>query len=469
MNLKNFLIIFTLSFNSFALEEIWNDLTRSNRLQYYPRIVQTLVNNGLYHTSTPYLKEYMVSQKVLRNANFDTLLDEVVEKTGDRQFVLMPEKYLARSSAPTMRYLLAKKLLRKRRLDDALRVLKGAISSSHPMRPFASMLEGTIYAIKKDQYKSIQAFEQCLKHSDSFMNSVDSPQRRRQLVLNKEYCLAGIGRAYYGVKKFAQAEAAYLDIDKSSIVWPEILHEEAWTSFYKGDYNRTLGKLVTYNAPILKYIFNPEIDVLKALTFYKMCLYEDATKVVEQYYKEYEQDTTKLNSILRRRSSDLTYFFQVINSHIRGQRSENKLVTRLLESVVKDPAFLNLYESYKNGKDEIYRIKNIRNKRLQRVLATNLKDSLQLQQRLIGSYVKRVFKIAGAHLDKSFSGMSYIKLEILGKQKDRVYSGRNDDGSKRGDISYLQRSQKQYFWNFNGEFWADELGDYVFALKSECQ
>ena len=32
----------------------------------------------------------------------------------------------------------------------------------------------------------------------------------------------------------------------------------------------------------------------------------------------------------------------------------------------------------------------------------------------------------------------------------------------------VERNEKQYFWDFNGEFWADELGDYVFALKSEC-
>ncbi len=463
------IIILFLSFSTFALEDIWSDLVKRNRIQYYPRIVQKLVDQGLYHTSTPYLKEYLVSQKSFRNRNFDQLVEEVIEKVGDRQFVLMPEKYLSRSSAPTVRYILAKKLLRKRKLNEAITILKGGISSTHSMRPFASMLEGTIYAIKKDHYNSIESFKNCLKHSDNFLNSVDSPQRRRQLIVNKEYCQAGIARAYYGVKKYAEAEQAYLDIDKSSIIWPEILYEEAWNSFYKGDYNRTLGKLVTYNAPILKYIFNPEIEVLKALTFYKMCLYDDASKVVEQYYQEYESDTKKLNAVLRRKSSDLTYFYRVISSHMRGERSEIKIVNRLLESILRDPAFLNLYESYKNGKDEIYRIKSVRNSRLRKVLATNLKDSLRLQQRLIGSYVKRIFKIAGAHLDKSFSGMSYIKLEILGKQKDLIYSGANGKDEKRGDISYLQRTQKQYFWNFNGEFWADELGDYVFALRSECR
>ena len=37
-----------------------------------------------------------------------------------------------------------------------------------------------------------------------------------------------------------------------------------------------------------------------------------------------------------------------------------------------------------------------------------------------------------------------------------------------GDIKNLKRDSGQYLWNFNGEFWADELGDYVFSLKSSC-
>ena len=39
----------------------------------------------------------------------------------------------------------------------------------------------------------------------------------------------------------------------------------------------------------------------------------------------------------------------------------------------------------------------------------------------------------------------------------------------RGDISYLTRNEKQFFWSFNGEFWADELGEYSFSLDSKCK
>ena len=74
-----------------------------------------------------------------------------------------------------------------------------------------------------------------------------------------------------------------------------------------------------------------------------------------------------------------------------------------------------------------------------------------------------------AELYSAFQGMSFIKLEILALKKERLYKTDSPyKGKKRGDVKYIDRNDKQYFWNFNGEFWADELGDYVFALRSEC-
>ena len=64
-------------------------------------------------------------------------------------------------------------------------------------------------------------------------------------------------------------------------------------------------------------------------------------------------------------------------------------------------------------------------------------------------------------------GMSYINLEIIKKLK-RDFFNEPSEGAKIGDIKNLKRDSGQYLWDFNGEFWADELGDYVFSLKSSC-
>lgn len=448
----------------FALESIWTDLTKSrDRIKRYPHIIKLLIDKQMYHTAIPYVKEYLVTYNGRTNKEFELLFEQVVSKVGDRQFILLPEKYLKNIDSPTLKYLLAKKLLKRRQYKEALQTLNGTIASSHPVKPFALHLEGVAFTMLKSYKAAVGAFENCIDESTSSNDEV----RARQLQINHDYCLAGIARVKYEQRNLEESELSFIDIDKRSYIWPELLIEEAWNSFYKGDYNRTLGKLVTYKAPVLNYIVDPEINVLKALSYFKLCLYDDMSKIIDDHYKEYDKSKQVIDKMLASKHS-LEWYFKFINSFVDGKKYYDPLTNKLLVNVSKDPAFIQLFNSYKDGLREIKSIKQVRNRRLRKILAINLKDSLMLQQKLVGSYVKKVFKIATAQISKSFIGLSYLRLEALNARKARLYSGVADSG-QRGDIKYLKRNSKQYFWSFNGEFWADEMGDYVFALRSECQ
>ncbi len=461
---KKAVITFLLVSQAFALESIWTDLTKSrNRIDRYPNIIQQLINKQMYHTAVPYVKEYLVTYKGRTNKNFERLFEEVVSKVGDRQFILLPESYLSKIDSPTLKYLLAKKLLKKGKYEESLKTLNGTIPAKHPVKPFALHLEGVAFTMLRGFKGAIGAFENCLDESISS----DDEVRARQLQINHDYCQAGIARIQYEQRKLEDSELSFIDIDKRSYIWPELLAEEAWNSFYKGDYNRTLGKLVTYKAPVLNYIVNPEINVLKALSYFKLCLYDDMSNVVEEHFKTYDKSKQVIDKMIAKKYS-LDWYFKFMNSYVDGKKYFDPLTNQILANVEKDPAFIQLFKSYKDGLREIKSIKGVRNRRLRKILAINLKDSLTLQQRLIGSYVKRIFKLTSAQLEKSFIGLSYLRLEALNARKARLYSGITDTG-QRGDIKYLKRNSKQYFWSFNGEFWADELGDYVFALRSECE
>ncbi len=63
-----------------------------------------------------------------------------------------------------------------------------------------------------------------------------------------------------------------------------------------------------------------------------------------------------------------------------------------------------------------------------------------------------------------------VKLDILSKKRNLMYKNEEFANTRsRGDISNVKRSPSQHFWTFNGEFWADELGDYSFGLKNNCK
>ena len=451
------------------LGKAWSLMRRSRgSVANYPAIVGHLVGEGLYYASVPYIKEYLTSSRAIRSASIDPLIDKVVGQVGIKQFEVLPERFLERSHAPMLRYILAKKHFRRARYDDALRALGSGIDGDHPTKPFALHLEGAIMSIKRQYAMAKTKFQGCVASSNRFMGNYSGPNRRKQLVINRDACLAGIARNYFSAGDFQKANLAYLDIDKSSMVWPEILFEEAWNSFYRGNYNRTLGKLVTYKAPVLDFIHNPEIDVLRALSYMELCLWNDAQKSVDEFYGRYERSVSQAKAMVRRNRKNVKYFYLMAENG-KVEKTHNSFIDTLIASLDRDAAYQELHQSLLDGRSEVERVSRIRNVRLKRRLASNINDTMNLQKSLIGGYVRKVVLNALRSINKMFEGMSYIKLEVLSRRKTMLYGEESSRGRSRGSLKNLKRNDKQYFWTFNGEFWADELGDYVFALKSECR
>ncbi|MCR9203085.1 MAG: hypothetical protein NXH75_00800 [Halobacteriovoraceae bacterium] len=452
-----------------SVDGAWSTLVRSRgSVGSYPQVVSNLLESRLYFTSIAYLKEYLYSSNGRVSKEIDQLIDEVITKVGVRQFEVLPIATLRKTSSPIIRYILAKKLFRVGRYSQALNALNGTIPREHPVKPFALLLEGSIFSVLGKTKSSVAAYKNCVSETKRQMNSTNDENRLRQLSINRDYCTVGIPRAQFADKSYDDATLTYLDLPKDSYVWPEILFEEAWNSFYQRDYNRTLGKLVTYKAPLLKFVFNPEVEVLKALTYMELCLFGDARKVVDGFYKTYQEDTLGVKKFLSKYGKDYKYFYLLAKSKKNGKNSGNKLLNRLLDSVLRDAAFIELIDSFNVGREEIGFLKKLGNSKMRRVFTQNLRDGLLLQRDLIGAYVRKSLHLNMDLLDKSFEGMTYIKLEVLGRRKEQLYYASNEVDRSRGDIRYLKRNDKQYFWTFNGEFWADELGDYVFSLRSEC-
>lgn len=451
------------------LGEAWR-LLRGSRgsTQHYPQIVRHLVDNGLYFSSIPYIKEYLTTTSGVESPEIDNLIDEVVTRVGVRQFEVMPNRFLSRSRAPILQYILAKKHFRNNRYDEALSALRGTIPNNHSAKPFALLLEASIYSITKKYDDAVRVFRECAALSRSQANRTNDPTRQRQLTVNRDYCIVGIPRTQFAAAEYNRANLTYLDLDKSSYVWPEILFEEAWNSFYLRDYNRTLGKLVTYKAPVLDFIFNPEISVLEALSYMELCLWDDTGKVVDDFYERYEKESQDLRSYIDGHGKNYRYYYLLAQSRLRGRVPGNDLLNTLLYAIVRDPAYAELYDSFQKGRDELEIINGVGIPNFKRILNLNIRESMLLQRDLIGAYVRSKLDLYMSQLNQSFIDMSYIKLEVLDRRKTSLYSPEISMNRGRGSVQNLKRTDKQYFWTFNGEFWADELGDYVFSLKSEC-
>ena len=167
-----FLISSLLSYSLFAnAPSAWETLVRSKgAVSSYPIVVQELLKDDLYFTAIPYLKEYLSSNNRRMSKRVDALIDRVVTQVGVRQFEVLPNSILGRTNASTIQYILAKKLFRSGKYQSALNKLNGTIEREHPAKPFALLLEGSIFALMGKEKSAVAAFKNCILESKKQMN-----------------------------------------------------------------------------------------------------------------------------------------------------------------------------------------------------------------------------------------------------------------------------------------------------------
>jgi hypothetical protein len=461
------LIISSTAFASYnAAEDHYGKGTIS--LSGYRKTIIEMVRGGYYFSVIPWMKDFLVRNDRPLDDELESAFDKMLYVTGVKPFETLPENVLSRSRSGNIRYILAKRLFKSGKLEDALAQLN-RVDGDHSAYPFVANMKGTIHASLGNNKEAETQFNDCARSSERLASRSDSLIQKEQLLLNKDYCIAGMARVHFAGRQYQQAELIYLDILKTSFVWPEILFEEAWSSYYLKNYNRTLGKLVSYKAPVFDFIFKPEVEVLKALTYLKMCLYEDAKKTADDFYRDLLEPSKELRRFLNSRGKNYGYYYELIADYESDRQLPLPILSSLLKSIKKDGAFVEMKSALNLALAEYNNLRKQGNSSFKSNLTQNLKVVLDEYKTVLGAYVRAGLVAKYAELFSAFQSMSFIKLEILALKKEKLYqSDRSSDSGKRGDVQYIERNDKQYFWTFNGEFWADELGDYVFALRSEC-
>ena len=454
-------------FLSIFIISIPTDFLKASDDQKKIQTLNELNNSGFYYTIIPWIKDALnqsAESGTKISTQYEEVLSKVIKVTGVKSFETLSITSLSRSNNPHIRFTHAKKLLKRKQYDEALKLLQN-INEDSSIYPYVLHLRGTLFALTNKFDESVSEFRKCQKESRR-QESSESGLSQKQLKINADYCLLGEARSYFTVKDFKNAELKYLDIDKESFVWPEILFEEAWNSYYLKNYNRALGKLVTYNAPIFDYYFNPEISVLNALSYMRLCMYKDVNKVANQFYQTYLQPTKDLREFLLQHGKNYQFYFELIQEFEKTRKANNPLMDRLLKSILREGAYLEIKKSFLGLLQEKQLLENQSGK-VKDILDRNAEGMIKFYSLLMGGYVRKQLLYFYTQLFKAFDGISYIKLEVLSQKKEQLYSDTFKPG-KRGDPIYLEKNDKQYRWDFMYEFWADELGDYVFALASEC-
>jgi len=450
-------------------------------------VALSLMKAGLYNSATYFFIKTLESGDRTAIRRVLTQTENILSRTGPdllREYLVKYTKYEDYDAVNRSAYLFALGKAAILRADEnrALEYLNQVKSESR-LFPYSLQLRATALAIQGRVDEALDDFNDCEKYSDLIIteNDMDSPRYVSQKNEAKDLsarCIAGQARVLYQAEKFEDADRMYDRIAKQSFVWPDILFEQAWTSFAKREFNRTLGKLVSYKSPALQFVFNSEIEVLRAQTYLALCLYDDTQKAIDDFTSRYNKIGVEVKRFVESNHSNLDSFYQLGAQTLKAPLTTTNSVAQLVNRFVRGPYFPALVaqdaslEKERAAISSFAKMTGADKRGLVSFLSEVLKWRRKTIRQLGGAFIKNSLIDHHTVLVADYEKISFIKLEMLSRAKDKLIRKANStlaeqDERTKGNIRPL-RKDNQYFWSFNGEFWNDELGDYVFGLESEC-
>src|SRR5690606_5374072 len=114
-----------------------------------------------------------------------------------------------------------------------------------------------------------------------------------------------IARIYYGLERYDTAAEYYEMVDRESGYWAQSVFERSWATFMENDLNGTLGLLLTTATPYYaENEFLPEATLLRALTFFQLCQYDDVEGILIDFEDRYKPMRAELRGFLDQYSSE---------------------------------------------------------------------------------------------------------------------------------------------------------------------
>jgi hypothetical protein len=85
----------------------------------------------------------------------------------------------------------------------------------------------------------------------------------------------------------------------------------------------------------------------------------------------------------------------------------------------------------------------------------------------MGSAMQRIHRKKLTDLLAQREQANYLKVEIVTGEKDMIEGQRGLPPKRVTDVETSVASG-YHFWPFNGEYWQDEMGTYVYTTESAC-
>jgi len=310
---------------------------------------------------------------------------------------------------------------------------------------FGSLSKGSYYYYKA---RYVQAVYELVKYNldeslKIFHEILASDIDQADVVNNARQSVA---RILFEQKKFAGAYQMYESVNAPVEKQASVFMEEAWTLYYMNDYQRAMGLLYALEAPAFYSYFNPEKYLLKALIYKNLCHYNVAKDAVAEFFGRYGEAIRAIYDRVDLEKDEIL---------LEAALQEPTLVDlsrlkRLLDTEIGE---LVSYESAWGDNGLLDHLTRIYELKLQSV-------DRRIRQRLDASIRLVAEKLLG-HEEQ----MNLLQYEIGLSIYKRIKGVPTKKEARQEKIPF---SDARIYFEFDGEFWNDELHDFRFFITDRC-
>lgn len=285
-----------------------------------------------------------------------------------------------------------------------------------------------------------------------------------------------LGYIFYQVGKYDTALKYYDKIPLESPYWLDSILASSWTEFRLVEvepeqanihYQRTLGYIHTLNAPFFYDYLYPESIILKAVTYYFNCRYQPAKLSIEEFNRKYPKTRDDLKDLLAKAPED----FALFDLSVKIRNSESKLDPFVEEVAQKSLQDKTLEKNYAFV-NEIVREQgqledaksDFKGSPLAEQITETLDGLLSLGKESTGALARNRLMQQIQQINDLEREAIKIEYEIL----NRIKAGDSGAATERRPVRPKVDAEHEIY-NYNGEYWKDELGYYNYKVTSRCK
>ncbi len=267
----------------------------------------------------------------------------------------------------------------------------------------------------------------------------------------------------------------YSTFPRSSVHWLDSLFEASWTYYRAGDFNHALGLLHTLNSPFFNDRYYPEAMLLQAYIYYTNCHFDRVQDIIKEFRETYEPLQTKLEETLTQFLAPEDVYKFLLDIYA-GRIAFDPTLQQVLNAALQDKAIARTLRYIRRIEKEAERIGSADPGWSQSDLAVNLIQDLEYTKNNAQAAAGRIAKQRLERIKDEISSLIQKALaadvETTSRYAEMIPASEIPpeflEEQQRQIETAISSNDEQEYWAFDGEFWQDELGYYLYYIADRC-